>query len=373
MKRATLRFAVGAVSRATTRVETKLPFRIATQSNATFQPGRVALVSSVRCYATPSKPKKGSIGESSSRASTRPRKTEEQKAQEKQAKEDRAAKAKERAALKAQKEAERTQKQEARKLKQDEKKQKPKKKKAAAKKPATKKKAAGAKKRAKTPLTEEQIARKKSRTEKEDVRKLKELALSPPPRGQYSAWIVVNTEFANKAQRERDPGANSRDVLTAAVKEAVARYRSLSPSEHEHYNHLANQRTEEKEQAYKAWLQEHTPEQIRIANSARSKLRAKLSKGTHKWIALKDDRLVPTPRSAYILFSTDRHNSGDLKGIPLSEAGKLVGEEWKKLDESEKQEYFRRGEQESDRYAQQYLSVYGHEPTAKPAVTIAAE
>jgi len=52
---------------------------------------------------------------------------------------------------------------------------------------------------------------------------------------------------------------------------------------------------------------------------------------------LKDDRLVAEPISAFILFSSDRHSSGDLKHIVVSEAGKLIANEWKALGAAEKQ------------------------------------
>jgi len=101
---------------------------------------------------------------------------------------------------------------------------------------------------------------------------------------------------------------------------------------------LANQRNAERRRAYQDWIQSHTPDQIRIANSVRSRLRHKDPKNYNgKWVPLQDDRLVAEPRGPYVYFTIDRHSSGDLKHIPISEAGKLIANEWKALGASEKQ------------------------------------
>ena len=100
----------------------------------------------------------------------------------------------------------------------------------------------------------------------------------------------------------------------------------------QHYNQQAKQDIEAKAVAYKAWIVSHTPEQIRIANIARSSLKRRFG--------LKNDRLIdertPAKSSAYILFVTDRLTSGEFSGITQTERVKLVSNEWKALNPAEK-------------------------------------
>ena len=85
-------------------------------------------------------------------------------------------------------------------------------------------------------------------------------------------------------------------------------------------------------------MKAYTPDEIRAANAARTKLRSiEPEKRKGKWRSLDDERLVPEPKSSFILFSIDRHASGDFKNMIAKDAGKLIGEEWTALGASEKQ------------------------------------
>jgi hypothetical protein len=116
-------------------------------------------------------------------------------------------------------------------------------------------------------------------------------------------------------------------------------YRMLMDTKH--YNHLANEQTAAKLAEYNAWIRSHTPEQIVAANNARSQLRIKL-KGKRKaghpahTAKLIDDRHVKRPAGPYQCFFVERHLSGDLKGIAVTEAAKIIGAEWKALSAGEK-------------------------------------
>jgi hypothetical protein len=110
----------------------------------------------------------------------------------------------------------------------------------------------------------------------------------------------------------------------------------------QHYNHLASEQTAAKRKQYQDWVHSHTPEEIRVANVARARLRAllpKLKSGrtpahTHKII---DDRAIKLPLNQYARFATERFTTGDFKGISQAEASKLISNEWKALSTSEKQ------------------------------------
>lgn len=89
---------------------------------------------------------------------------------------------------------------------------------------------------------------------------------------------------------------------------------------------------------YKSWVESHDVNEIRIANLARAKLRRSSdAKGARKWAAIKDERQVKQAGNAYVQFVVSRNASGDFKNISLVERSKLVAQEWKALDDEEKQ------------------------------------
>ncbi len=111
---------------------------------------------------------------------------------------------------------------------------------------------------------------------------------------------------------------------------------------HQHYNHIANEKTQAKRAEYQAWIRSHTPDEIRIANNARRALRRKMG-GTLKsrkypayTAKLLDDRQAKAPLTPYVIFTKARWASGDFKGIKASDVAKLVAKEWKALSASEK-------------------------------------
>lgn len=103
-------------------------------------------------------------------------------------------------------------------------------------------------------------------------------------------------------------------------------------------NHEANVNAQKNAQAYKKWVQSHTPLEIKKANNARKQLTAQAKAAGHKTIyrQIQDDRTVKQPRNAYSYFFSDRHASGDLKGLSVGESGKLIGREWAQLSDNAK-------------------------------------
>ena len=203
------------------------------------------------------------------------------------------------------------------------------------KKPASKRKAAPRRKQ----LTEVQIARaakrKENKAKKDAVSKLKTLKetslLGKEPKAlPRTAWQVVSVEQTK----------GSRGPVTESFKSASQKYRSLSPAELEHYNHIANQNREANQAAYVKWVESHTPAQILAANHARQQLATQARKATnskrHGFHYIKDDRLVTRPRNAYSYFLQERHSTGDYKGMTVVEAAKLIAREWKGLSDAQK-------------------------------------
>jgi hypothetical protein len=95
------------------------------------------------------------------------------------------------------------------------------------------------------------------------------------------------------------------------------------------------------EAAYKAWVESHTPDEIRAANLARLSLKRKVGKkGSGKYTPIEDPRIPKRPRGALAVFTKERWASGDLKGIPLVVATKSLKNEWSTLSAAEKKVIF---------------------------------
>ncbi|KAF1968382.1 hypothetical protein BU23DRAFT_514896 [Bimuria novae-zelandiae CBS 107.79] len=208
---------------------------------------------------------------------------------------------------------------------------KPAAKKAVPKKPAAKKKKAAPKKAARRPKKVLTAEEKEAAT----IKDLKKRALRPPKPSFFSAWSA----FAAEALR----GAAGLEGAQGAMRDASAKYKELTPAEREHYNHVAKERTEAARAEFNTWIHQHTPEDIRAANFARATLRRKLeAKGSKnvQYRRLEDDRRDTSSKlTPYIRFSTERIASGDLKGIAFGEKAKLIANEWKALNASEKKKY----------------------------------
>lgn len=102
----------------------------------------------------------------------------------------------------------------------------------------------------------------------------------------------------------------------------------------QHYNHIASQNKAQNVAIRKEWLASHTPEEIYRANIARIGLSQRTTRARPRKI--KDDRIVKRPRNVFAFFVTERHASGDFKGIKIPESAVLIGREFKGLTDSEK-------------------------------------
>ncbi|KAL8687322.1 MAG: hypothetical protein Q9218_006469 [Villophora microphyllina] len=182
------------------------------------------------------------------------------------------------------------------------------------------------------------------------IKALKVKALSPPKKLPYTAFQLVMSEV-QKAAKTAVVGEGARD--------ASAKYRAFSPEEREHYNHTANQNKATNAAEFRKWIESYTPSQINLANNARMALRKR--DGAKTWPKLQDERLVTTAKRNFILFYTERYKSGDFKGIPVQEAAKVIGGEWRALDAAEKRLYSQQAEEETARYDQEVKAVYNRD------------
>ncbi|KAJ9606798.1 hypothetical protein H2200_008808 [Cladophialophora chaetospira] len=224
-------------------------------------------------------------------------------------------------------------------------------KKPAAKKP--KKKVAKKAPRKAKPRTKKEPSKtallKKARKEQSD---LKAAALLEEPKNLPSnPFQIILVEQVKGTKGNATLGATA----------ASNKYKNLSLEERERYNHEANQNKAKNEQAYKRWVQSHTPAEIKTANNARRLLTKKAKAAGKKttYRAIKDDRHVHQPMTSYTYFSKARNDSGDLNGMSISERGKLVGQEWKALTAAEKKTFDDQAKADKNRYLEEHKTVYG--------------
>ncbi|KEF56053.1 uncharacterized protein A1O9_07634 [Exophiala aquamarina CBS 119918] len=163
----------------------------------------------------------------------------------------------------------------------------------------------------------------------------------------------------------------SHGSIAASANSVSTKYRNLSPEERERLNHEANANAQKNAQAYKKWVQSHTPLEIKKANNARKQLTAQAKAAGHKttYRQIQDDRSVKQPRNAYSYFFGDRYASGDLQGLSVGESAKLIGKEWAQLSDNAKKPYNNKAAADRERYLEEHKSVYGVDSPAikKPA------
>ena len=237
---------------------------------------------------------------------------------------------------------------------------------------STTKKAAPKKTRAKKPLTETQKAAQAAAQEKATLRKdkakakraeekekaktkeLRELALSPPTLGRTrTAWAMF--------LQEKTAGLKEKGGASLMSKQASEEWKSITPAQREvhpppnqppshsltnpwapqHYNHLGQSATQTAQASLKAWVESHSPEEIKRANRARSALNRKYAGRKTKrprvlFPTIPDERAPKRTLSSFMLFNKNRQASGDFKDIAIPERGKLIGREWAALTEGEK-------------------------------------
>ncbi|KAF1989244.1 hypothetical protein K402DRAFT_390824 [Aulographum hederae CBS 113979] len=229
------------------------------------------------------------------------------------------------------------------------------KKKAAAKKPAPKKKKV---------LTERQKALAERKQARDDLKALKEAALEEPKNQPSTAYQI----FLGDAIKKSGGGQKLGDVAKVATQD----YKNISPAERESLNHTAASAKAANIAAYEKWVLSFTPEQIRLANNARRRLRTKLPKtksgekrSGRGLSPIRDPRQVKRPQNAYLMFVQERYQTDDFKGIAFADAAKLLREEFGKLGAADLKKYEDAVAQQLQDYAKNYKSTYGHDPPSK--------
>ncbi|KEY76172.1 transcription factor HMG box [Aspergillus fumigatus] len=176
-------------------------------------------------------------------------------------------------------------------------------------------------------LTDKQKEAKKAEKMKELVKQLKKTALEPPKKLIENPW---NLTIATVAKGLQARGVNGTDFIMQCSQLA----QSISAEERERIATEAEANKAANAAAYEAWIQQHTPRQIRDANAARRRLNK--IKNTSLRL-LHDDRQVKRPRTAYLLYMLDRTAEGDFKYMTAKDISVRLTEEWKGLTATEKE------------------------------------
>ncbi|KAG8626943.1 hypothetical protein KVT40_005888 [Elsinoe batatas] len=321
----------------------RLPVRLATQTRLTSTLiARPLLTRRVlipyRSYATPAKPKKGSIGETAKRGratkTTTPKKTTKKattkKATTKKTKTDPSKPPSKTALAKAAAQQRRLDRTAATKAKKA----------ALAKQKRAKEKSKREAAKATTPFAK--------------IRALKEQALSPPPNPNTSTWL----SFYQASMRQNPDKIKGKGGVTSFIKQVKTEYDALSPSEKESYTRAAKEEKLHKEREYAAWVGGKSAEEIRLANEARKKLRALKVRGYGE---IKDERKLKRPLSPYVRFFTERATSGQHEGT-VTEQAKESARLWKELSQTQKQDYIDAFNRDMEQYGREYEKLYGHPP-----------
>ncbi|KAI4735468.1 hypothetical protein E4T50_14017 [Aureobasidium sp. EXF-12298] len=196
-------------------------------------------------------------------------------------------------------------------------------------------------------------ANAKEAKKKEEIKLLKAQALAPPSYRQLNIWSVYVKE---KSTAKTDIGR-----VSEYIKVLAQEFKNIDSREREHYNHLVNEHNAKSLREFQEWLNAHTPAQIKEANAARRRLRKQLADKKSQYAAIKDERSVKQPSSAYFQYHRERVASGDFRGVNTATASKDIAAEYKALSASEKKTYDDLSAKDVERYRKEHLEVYGYE------------
>ncbi|DAA75728.1 TPA_exp: putative HMG box protein [Trichophyton benhamiae CBS 112371] len=178
---------------------------------------------------------------------------------------------------------------------------------------------------------------------REDLENLKEAALTPPKPLPTSKIAIFSSGKGPLA-------------------ESVKAFKEISQFHVDELGQTAEKNAETNRHNLEQWIESHTPLEIKNANAARRKLRRILPKKSRIYGPIKDYRQVKGPRNAYLLYSLDMHNSGELRHLSAKERIAETARSWKNASESEKEKYKSLQEEDRKRYINEYKSTYGEEP-----------
>jgi len=180
---------------------------------------------------------------------------------------------------------------------------------------------------------------------------LKAKVLTPPKSLPETALRLVVKEAVTPASV-----AASGTSVTSVLKEAATSFKTMDASKREIYNHQANENKSTNAAELEAWVLSHTPQQIYNSNRASNVLQ-RLGKAKGRKIV--DPRLPKKPLAPHSYFIKERFASGDMKGISVTEAAKVLNQEYKNLSPAERKTYEDRAQARKDEYEKGMVALFG--------------
>lgn len=171
-----------------------------------------------------------------------------------------------------------------------------------------------------------------------------------------SPWTV----FVSESTKGTTGGP---DLLSGRMGALSQEYKTLPASRIQRLQATADQNKSTNAADYKAWVERHSPQEIRAANSARRALKKKHNYPPKSGVKLiVDERLPKQPTTPFTLFTKARWASGDLANKTVAESSKLLSAEWKNLSEAERSPYEELFKASSAQYAKEVEEIFQRKP-----------
>ncbi|KAF8534760.1 hypothetical protein BDD12DRAFT_858900 [Trichophaea hybrida] len=222
------------------------------------------------------------------------------------------------------------------------------KKKAAAKKKAAPKKKKPAAKKPKT-LTDAQKEAKRAKAKEEKLKLLKQEMLKDalkPPYKKPELNISSYSLFLSQNMTGKNTKDNKETGFTREISKAWA---TLPDAEKQKLRDIVQVKKDEARVTYRAFIESHTPDEIRKANTARRWLKSRQVRGA-SCEPLVDHRLPKYPTTAFFHYLNSLRESGEMKGN-VREESRAAGHKWNAMSDEEKKPYLDLAATSKQRYA----------------------
>jgi len=190
----------------------------------------------------------------------------------------------------------------------------------------------------KKPLTDEQKAKLK-------LRALKERALlkEQPAKLPVSTWNIFLTKNL-KELLNKDP----KPEFAEAIRQLSAEHRALPEHEKEKLELESQKNKTANEINLRNWIDSHTVQEIREANTARNLLKRRHSSPVKSH--LPDARFPKARLTAYMAYVKSRYTTGEFEGLTSKDRLAKISTEWKALSPERRKPYEEISETDGARY-----------------------
>ncbi|KAL7629353.1 hypothetical protein AAE478_000873 [Parahypoxylon ruwenzoriense] len=231
-----------------------------------------------------------------------------------------------------------------------------------AKKPTTAKKATSKTKTAAKPKPRSR--QKPLSPEKKAIlerKELKKTALFEEPKAlPDSHWTIFVME-QTKGKKDSPVGLRER------MSQLAEAFRRLPAAEVQRLESVTVDNKITNGEEYKKWVESHTAQDVNNANRARQLLKRKYNFPKGQLKVIRDSRLPKKPTTAFLQFTKSRWASGEFADRKISESAKIIGQEWKKLPDTERLIFRDLAKTDLERYEKEVASVLNRAVFRRPA------